>query len=207
MTEIFVAPLLQGFGVGVGLILTIGAQNAFVLRQGLRRLHVLTTASVCSLCDAILIVLGVSGLGEFLSSTPGVTIVATWSGAVFLLLYGLRSFNSANAPATLEEMTTVHHTSLRKTVLTALALSLLNPHVYLDTIFLLGSVGAHYPINERMSFAGGAVLGSVMWFFSLAYCAAWLAPVFKRATAWKVLDICVGCLMWMLAISLIWSMF
>lgn len=200
------APLLQGFGLGAGLIIAIGAQNAFVLRQGLRRLHVFVTALICTLCDATLIALGVAGFGTLIASTPLLTTLATWGGAAFLLVYGFRAFRSALLPTALDADAPVRQsTTLRSTVLAVLALSLLNPHVYLDTVVLVGSIDGQYPPRERMAFAIGAMLASCTWFFSLAYGAAWLAPLFRRPLAWRVLDVLIGCVMWTIAASLLWS--
>jgi L-lysine exporter family protein LysE/ArgO len=198
--------LLQGFGLGAGLIIAIGAQNAFVLRQGLKRQHLFVTASISTLCDAILIILGVGGLGAIIASVPALTIIATWGGALFLLFFGLRSFRSAMVTSALDaDKASTQLASPGSTILAVLAFSLLNPHVYLDTVVLVGSVGAHYHANERVSFALGAVLASCTWFFGLAYGAAWLAPLFRRPLAWRILDIVVGCIMWTIAASLIWT--
>jgi len=208
MHEFFIPSLLQGFGLGASLIIAIGAQNAFVLRQGIKKQHVFVIACVCTLCDALLIVLGVGGFGSLIAGVPLLTIVATWGGAAFLLFYGLRSFRSAFHPTVLSNDTVgAQPMRLRNTILTVLALSLLNPHVYLDTVVLLGSIGAHYLAGARISFAIGAMLASFAWFFSLAYGAAWLAPLFKRPIAWRVLDAMVGCIMWAIAASLLWTAF
>src|SRR5262249_335125 len=147
-------PLLQGFGLGASLIIAIGAQNAFVLQQGLKRLHVFMTATICTLCDALLITLGVAGLGVIVTQIPALNMLATWGGAAFLLYYGFRSFRSALQTSALDaERMGRQAATLRATVLTVLAVSLLNPHVYLDTVVLVGSVGAHYPAAERAAFA------------------------------------------------------
>ena len=196
--------LLQGFGLGASLIIAIGAQNAFVLRQGLKRIHVFATAAISTLCDALLIALGVGGLGTIIAIIPALTKVMTWAGVLFLLYYGFRSFRSAIKPASMHvEKGNAQTIRLRDTVLAVLAFSLLNPHVYLDTVVLVGSVGAHYAPDVRVSFALGAMLASLTWFFSLAYGAAWLTPVFQRPMAWRILDACVGCIMWGIAVSLI----
>lgn len=198
--------LLQGFGLGAGLIIAIGAQNAFILRQGLKRQHLFLTASVSTLCDAILILLGVGGLGTVIASIPMLTIIATWGGALFLLYFGLRSFRSAMVKSALDiGKASAQPARPGGAVLTVLAFSLLNPHAYLDTVVLVGSVGAHYQANERVSFALGAMLASCTWFFGLAYGAAWLAPLFRRPQSWRILDMVVGCIMWMIAASLIWT--
>jgi L-lysine exporter family protein LysE/ArgO len=199
-------PLLQGFGLGAGLIIAIGAQNAFVLRQGLKRQHLFVTASISTLCDAILILLGVGGLGALIANIPVLILIATWGGAVFLLFFGVRSFRSAMVNAALVTgKAFAQPVSTGGTILTVLAFSLLNPHVYLDTVVLVGSVGAHYHANERVTFALGAILASCTWFFGLTYGAGWLAPLFRRPQAWRILDIAVGCIMWAIAASLIWT--
>ncbi len=206
MTSISLLPLIQGFGLGASLIIAIGAQNAFVLRQGLKRQHVFATASICTLCDVVLIALGVGGLGTLIAAVPVLTIIATWGGAAFLLYYGFRSFRSALKPSTLDaDNSSRQATHLRDTILAALAISLLNPHVYLDTVVLVGSVGAHYPAQERLEFALGAMLASLIWFFGLAYGAGRLAPLFRRPIAWRILDAVVCCIMWTIAASLIWN--
>lgn len=196
-------PLIQGFGLGAGLIIAIGAQNAFVLRQGLMRSHVFITALICALCDATLITLGIAGMGTLIARSPSLTTVARWGGAAFLLFYGARAFWSALRPGKLDANATGHATTVRGTVLTVLAFSLLNPHVYLDTVVLVGSIGARYPSEQRVMFGMGAVLASWTWFFGLAYGAAWLAPLFQRRAAWRVLDVLIGCVMWTIAASLV----
>jgi L-lysine exporter family protein LysE/ArgO len=202
----FLAPLLQGFGLGASLIIAIGAQNAFVLRQGLKRQRPFVVASLCTLCDITLILLGVGGLGAVITALPVLTGIATWGGALFLLYYGFRSFKSMFSSATLDtEQGSVHPMSLRDTVLAIIAFSLLNPHAFLDTVVLIGSVSAHYPSAQRIPFTVGTMLASLVWFFSLAYGAAWLAPLFRHPLAWKILDGAVGCIMWIIAGSLIWT--
>ena len=203
MAQLPIIPFLQGFGLGAGLIIAIGAQNAFVLQQGLKRQHVLATALVCTLCDALLIVLGVAGLGVLIAQNPLLTAIATWGGVLFLFFYGLRSFWSALRPGVLDaEQSRLEGATLRATVLAVLGVSLLNPHVYLDTVVLVGSVGGRYPPVERLAFAIGAICASLSWFFGLAYGSAGLAPLFRRRRAWQLLDIGVGCVMWMIAGSL-----
>lgn len=199
----FLVTALQGFGLGAGLIIAIGAQNAFVLKQGLKGRHVFATAAVCALCDLALIALGVGGLGAVVASSDALAAAPTWGGAAFLFLYGLRSFRSAARPGALEaEGDATGPAGLHAAALTALALSLLNPHVYLDTVVLVGSVGARYPGVERLAFAAGAMLASLAWFLGLAYGARRLAPLFASPRAWRVLDVLVGCVMWAIGASL-----
>ncbi|RIK45092.1 MAG: amino acid transporter [Chloroflexi bacterium] len=202
----FWAPLVQGFGLGAALIVAIGAQNAFVLQQGLKRRHVFATALVCTLCDALLIVLGVAGLGTLIAHSQAMATLATWGGVLFLLAYGLRAFRSALRPAALDaDQSKLEGATLRATVLAVLGVSLLNPHVYLDTVVLVGSVGAGHVGVGRLAFATGAALASFTWFFGLAYGSAWLAPLFRRPVAWRVLDLAVGVIMWAIAASFVLS--
>lgn len=198
----------QGFGLGAGLIIAIGAQNAFVLEQGLRRQWVFVTALVCTICDATLYVLGIGGVGTLIAQNPALTLVATWGGAAFLLWYGVRSFRSALRPESLDpQANKLRGTTLRQTLLAVLAVSLLNPHVYLDTVVVVGSIGAQYPAETRTVFALGATTASAVWFFGLAFGAARLAPLFSRPIAWRVLDFAVAGVMWVIAISLVWNSF
>ncbi len=204
LTPSALAPaLLQGFGLGAGLIIAIGAQNAFVLRQGLERHHVFATAAICTLCDMTLIALGVGGMGSLVTRLPALAAAASWGGAVFLLLYGARSFRAAISPGALSTAGAADPPALGATLLAALGFSLLNPHVYLDTVVLIGSVGARFPPDQRVGFGAGAMLASTVWFFGLAYGAAQLAPLFRRPAAWRVLDVVIGVTMWAIAISLI----
>jgi L-lysine exporter family protein LysE/ArgO len=195
---------LNGFTLFAGLIVAIGAQNAYVLRQGLKREHVFATASVCFLCDATLIIIGTIGFGTLSSNIPELANIALWAGVVFLFFYGLYSFKSAFAPAAIDiNELEIQPTSLWSTVLTTLALSLLNPHVYLDTVVLVGGLAAQYTVSERIFFALGAILASFIWFFALGYGAVWLTPFFQRPSAWRILDIIIGCIMWFIAVLLI----
>jgi L-lysine exporter family protein LysE/ArgO len=199
--------VLEGFGLGAGLIIAIGAQNAFVLRQGLLRRHVFLIASICTLSDAALISLGVAGLGAVIERAPMALTVTTWGGAAFLFYYGLRAFRKALQPQTLEAGNSPDNStaSLRATVLAVLAFSLLNPHVYLDTVIVLGGIGARHAQTERLSFILGASGASLMWFFGLAYGAALLAPAFRNPVTWRILEAAIGCVMWLIAARLVFQ--
>ncbi|HAW47686.1 MAG TPA: amino acid transporter [Roseovarius sp.] len=191
---------VAGFALGFSLILAIGAQNAFVLRQGLRREHVLAVVLVCALSDAVLVAAGVAGFGALAEAVPGLERIMRYGGAAFLLVYGARSFLAAwRGGAALEAGEGAG--SLRRAVLTCLALTWLNPHVYLDTVVLLGSVSAQYA--DRFAFGLGAVTASFVFFFALGYGARLLAPLFRRPESWRVLDAGVGCVMWAIAIGLL----
>ena len=200
--------LAAGFGIGASLIIAIGAQNAFVLRQGLARSHVTVVVAVCIACDWALISLGALGFGTLVRAFPLVTALAAWGGALFLAGYGALSFRSAVHPKVLhaEEVQGAKPATLTSTsaaVGATLAVSLLNPHVYLDTVVLLGSVAAQYAGTTRAWFALGAGVASMLWFSGLGFGARLLAPVFERPAAWRVLDALIGVVMWWIAASLV----
>ncbi len=193
----------QGFGVGGGLIIAIGAQNAFVLSHGVRRNHPVQTALVCSLCDASLILIGISGVGALIATQPQLAQTASWCGALFLLWYGCRSFRSALKGGQLAaEVTSV--TSRRQLLLATLAFTFLNPHVYLDTILLIGGISGQLASGERYLFGAGAMTASVIWFFSLSLGAGLLAPLFRKPLAWRCLDGLICLIMWGIGLSLLW---
>lgn len=198
----FLPPLIEGFLTSGGLIVAIGAQNAFVLRQGLMRHQVFLTALFCFITDSSLIVLGVGGFGALVTTTPILLQVAKWGGTLFLFWYGIRSFRSAfkNQRVDLKKSVSSLKPSLKETFLILLAVSFLNPHVYLDTIVLIGSIGAQFEIHERPYFALGAIMSSCIWFFGLCYGARVLAPIFENPKAWKALDILIGSIMWSIAL-------
>jgi L-lysine exporter family protein LysE/ArgO len=193
---------LAGFGFGLSLIVAIGAQNAFVLRQGLRREHVLVVVAVCAVSDAVLILLGIAGAGAVIAAAPVVLVVVRYAGAVFLLGYGILAARRALRPAALTAGGPAVRTSLAATVGTVLALTWLNPHVYLDTVVLLGSI-ANTHGDGRWWFGAGAVLGSIVWFTALGYGARLLQPVFAKPAAWRVLDAIIAVVMVALAVSLV----
>jgi L-lysine exporter family protein LysE/ArgO len=199
-----VSPLLaalSGLGFGLSLIIAIGAQNAFVLRQGLRREHVLAVVLICALADAALIGLGIAGIGAVLESAPWLLVVIRWGGILFLLGYAALAARRALRPGTLEGDPAGASTTLRTAIGTCLALTLLNPHVYLDTVVLLGSVANSHG-GERWWFGAGAALGSVLWFTALGFGARALRPLFRSRTAWRILDAGVAVVMVVLAVSL-----
>lgn len=198
-----ITPFLEGLGTGAGLIIAIGAQNAFVLKQGILKNHVFMTVFVCSLIDTLLICAGVGGFGTLLTSNAFLLGLARWGGAAFLIYYGFRSFRSVLKPEALILEKGNQRLSLKMTLLSIFTLSLLNPHVYLDTVVLLGSISAQFPAEERLFFGGGAVLASFLWFFGMGYGARYLAPLFRKPSAWKILDFLIGCVMWGIALSLI----
>ena len=195
------AALIAGFALSFSLILAIGAQNAFVLRQGLRRAHVGAVVAVCCLSEAVLIFSGVAGFGALASRAPWAIEAMRWGGAAFLVLYGLRSLRAALTVAEALETGGPAEQSLRNAVATALLLTWANPHVYLDTVGLIGAVAATYA-EGRWAFGLGALSASILFFVALGYGARALAPVFARPAAWRVLDAVVGLTMLALALKL-----
>ncbi len=192
---------LSGLGLGAGLIMAIGAQNAHVLRTGLRREHVGLTVLVCIVVDAGLIALGVAGMGTAVQASPLLLALAKWGGAAFLLWYGLRSWRAVFAVGALAIAPDGARTSVRQALLSVLALSLLNPHVYLDTVVLLGAIGGSFPAPQRLSFAAGAMCASALWFSALGFGARKLSPLFARPSAWKWIDGLAGTTMLALSAS------
>ncbi|UWR34376.1 LysE/ArgO family amino acid transporter [Sulfitobacter sp. W027] len=192
---------LPGFALSLTLIMAIGAQNAFVLRQGLRREHVLAVVLVCATSDAILITAGVAGFGALAEAAPWFGPLMRYGGAAFLLWYGWRNAVSAWQGGEALETEGQSTRSSGKAILTLLALTWLNPHVYLDTLVLLGSISAQYP--DRLSFGIGAALASFVFFFALGYGARLLAPLFAKPRSWQVLDAVIAVTMWAIAIKLV----
>lgn len=193
---------LQGLGLGAGLIIAIGAQNAHVLRMGLLRQHVGLTVAVCVAIDVLLITLGVAGMGAVIEHSPLLMAVARWGGALFLAVYGLRAWRQAFSNGSLRVEGQPVQRTAREALALVLAMSLLNPHLYLDTVVLLGSVGGQQPPAERGWFAAGAATASTLWFCALGFGARLLTPLFARPVAWRVLDGVVGTVMATLAATL-----
>lgn len=198
---------VSGFALGLSLIVAIGAQNAFVLRQGLRREHVGAIVAVCALCDALLVVAGIAGLAQVLGTRPLLATVLTAGGTLFLASYGMLALKRALRPAALQAAADTAPLSLRAALLQALGFTLLNPHVYLDTVLLLGSLGAQQPGAAKWAFAAAACVASVLWFSALGYGARWLAPLFAKPRAWQVLEVIIGLTMLALAAGLAWRLF
>ena len=193
---------LAGLGLGLSLIIAIGAQNAFVLRQGLRREHVLAVVLICALSDAVLIALGVGGLGTLLQFVPWLLVVVRIGGAVFLIVYGILAARRAFRPAALIAEDAGTSTPLWTAIVTCLALTWLNPHVYLDTVVLLGSVAGTHG-DDRWWFGFGAAAGSILWFTALGFGARFLRPLFAKPLAWRVLDGIIAVVMIAIAVSLL----
>jgi L-lysine exporter family protein LysE/ArgO len=192
---------LNGLLVAFGLIMAIGTQNAYVLAQSLRREHHLSVALLCIVCDAVLVAAGVFGLANVLAHNPTLLAVARWGGVVFLLWYGSKALRRAVSPQSLQQGDADGQRSRRAVLLTALAVTLLNPHVYLDTVLLIGSLGAQQA--EPGAYVAGAASASLLWFSTLAIGAAWLAPWLARPATWRLLDLMVAVMMFSVAVQLI----
>lgn len=194
---------IQGLVLSLGLIVAIGAQNAFVLRQGLRREHVGSIVLFCALADALLITAGVMGMARALGESPGLARALALAGAVFLTLYGWRALQRARNASRLTASEDGAGLTRGAALAQAAAFTLLNPHVYLDTVLLVGSIGAQQPAGMQPWFIAGASAASLGWFTSLGFGARWLAPWFARPRAWQVLDALIGLTMWVLAALLL----
>lgn len=193
---------IAGFSLGLSLILAIGSQNAFVLKQGLKNQHVLLVCAVCAISDALLISFGVAGFGAIVKQYPQIEQFARYGGAIFLTVYAILSFKSAFTSYHGMDTSDKSSASALKAITMCLAFTWLNPHVYLDTVVLLGSISTQYQPNQAL-FAAGAITASFVFFFSLGYGARFLAPLFRKPKSWKVLEFCVGVIMSIIAISLV----
>ncbi len=187
------------------MIIPIGAQNAFVLNQGIKRQYHLTTASICMLSDFILIAIGIYGGSQIVSSSELAFTILTWAGIVFLLGYGLLSLKAVFSRKISSLSSSSSLNSLSKVVLTCLAVTLLNPHVYIDTIVILGGVGGQFKADAKLNFALGCMLASIVWFYGLALMAAKLSPILSRANIKRRIDFVVGLIMIFIAASLFWT--
>ena len=199
-----VAAIFKGMGLGGGLIIAIGSQNAYLLRQALKREYVYTCVAICIVCDVLLIAAGVAGMGQLITGVPALLFWIKIAGAGFLFWYGVRAAYSAFKASALDMEKQPAAVSRRQVIAAMLAFSLLNPHVYLDTVVLLGSIGGQQPGHGPFYFAVGAMLASAIWFISLGFGAQYLIPIFNRPLAWRLLDAMIAVIMWGLALSLFW---
>ena len=195
---------ITGFATSFALILAIGAQNAFVLRQGLLKTHVFPLALFCALSDAVLIIAGVWGFGAIVALWPALPTIMAYAGAAFLFCYGLMRFWAAYV-GDYDMQLAGQSGTLAATIATAAAFTWLNPHVYLDTLGLIGAISTQFEGAEKLGFGIGAVTSSFVFFFSLAYGARLLAPLMRSAKAWRILDVLIGIVMWALAFKLLFS--
>ncbi|MCQ8242357.1 LysE/ArgO family amino acid transporter [Rhizosaccharibacter radicis] len=198
--------VLAGFGLGASLIVAIGAQNLFVLRQGLARRHVLPVVCFCAGADILLMAAGIAGIGAVLRALPGLVAVLTAGGGLFLLVYGARALRRAARTDALVARDAGPDRGLARTLAQAAAFTLLNPHVYLDTVLLIGSVAAARAPGHGGSFLLGSGTASMVWFALLGFGARLLAPLFARPRAWQVLDAIIGVVMLALSASLWWRL-
>lgn len=202
MSTPIVSAAISGFLLGASLIIAIGAQNAFILRQGLLRQHVFILSLICALSDALLIAAGVAGLGTLISQSPNLIMVVTVGGALFLFSYAVIAFRRALKPEVLQAAKSGEK-RLWPAIAACLAFTFLNPHVYLDTVVLLGGLSAAYEGQARLAYGLGAATASFVWFFGLGYGARLLEPVFARPAAWRVLDLLIGVVMTAIGLSLV----
>ena len=202
MEKLMLHTYLQGFAIGLSLIVAIGAQNAFVLKQGLKKQAVFWVCFVCALSDSILVVLGITGFATVIQLYPELVGFAKWAGAVFLLWYGLQHAIQAFKSNQSLHAGSQNDMQLSKIIMVCLALTWLNPHVYLDTVVLIGSISTQFE-QTKLYFTLGVITASWFFFFSLGYGARVLIPVFANPKAWKVLDGVIALIMWSIAISLI----
>jgi L-lysine exporter family protein LysE/ArgO len=193
----------QGMALGLGLIVAIGSQNAFVLRQGLRREHVGSVVLFCAVADALLIAAGVWGMAQALGESPQLARALALAGAAFLALYGWRALRRARQSHQLQAAGGMASLGRSAALAQAAAFTLLNPHVYLDTVLLVGSIGAQQPAPLQAWFIAGAGSASALWFSTLGFGARWLAPLFARPVAWRLLDALIGVTMFVLAAMLV----
>lgn len=195
---------LHGFAVCFGLIVSIGAQNAFLLKQGILKQHVFWIATICFLCDIILMGLGVLGLGSLITQSPIASLLLAVIGAVFLFTYGSRSFISAyRGTAQLLAEKGKTDSSLKKSIMITLAITLLNPHVYIDTVVIVGGIGGTLNFEQKIQFLSGALICSFLWFFGIGYGAGLLSHYFEKRRTWQILDSITGLIMYLIAFSLV----
>jgi L-lysine exporter family protein LysE/ArgO len=197
------ASFFRGIALGFSLIIAIGPQNAFVIKQGIIRKHVLLTAVICSLTDTFLICIGVLGFGSIFISHPMLNKIALIFGIIFLTAYGLISFKKAIDPQVLTTDMAASTSNTKSIVLVLLGLGLLNPHAYLDAVVLIGSVAAQNSGAARYYFGAGAIAASIIWFFTIAFGARILKPLFENKNSWRILDIIIGCTMLFIAGNLL----
>lgn len=195
---------VTGFVLGASLIIAIGAQNAFILRQGILRQHVFVLCLICAVSDAVLIAIGVAGVGAIIANSPNLLMIIRMGGAAFLLWYAFVAIRRAMNPAGLEANVKASP-GLKAAIGTCLAFTFLNPHVYVDTVLLVGASAPHEGV-AKLAYALGAMLASFVWFFALGFGARFLEPVFKKPKAWQVLDIMIAIIMLLIAFGLVYPL-
>lgn len=200
-----ISEILRGALISASLIIAIGAQNLFVLKQGLLRNHIFYVSGICFICDFVLMSIGILGVGTFISTNPLITNILAILGALFLLWYGFKAFKSAikGTSSMQVQSQNSNDNSLVKVILATLAITLLNPHVYLDTVVIVGGIAGTLSSEQKIAFLIGAVCVSFLWFFSIGYGARLLTPLFKQKRMWVILDCLVGLVMFYIAYRLI----
>ena len=194
--------IIQGAVVSGSLIVAIGSQNAFILKQGLLKNNIFYISLISFLCDFVLITIGVMGVSSWMQTIPILTQIITILGVLFLLYYGTSSFlSSYKGKSHLDNDNT--DTSKKNVILLTFAMALLNPHVYIDTVVILGGIASNLTYNEKLYFLFGALIASFSWFFSLGYGARFLIPIFKKNKTWQILDFIIGCIMYLIAFNLL----
>ena len=199
-------PFLEGIALGASLIIAIGPQNAFVIQQGILRQHVFLAAFVCTFVDVVLIIVGAAGFGTLIAIIPSLKTYFLWGGILFLMGYGtlslISSFKHPSGDDSLGKNKSGYSTNRKSIIITAAGFSLLNPHVYLDTVILLGGLAAQYEIPERNYFAFGAIMASVVWFYGIGYGATLVSPWFESSRGKRIVDLVIAMIMFVLAFVL-----
>lgn len=204
LVGVYMNIFLQGFMVCFGLIVSIGAQNAFLLKQGILKQHVFWVAFICFFCDVILMTFGVLGLGSLIAQSMWLSVGLALFGALFLFTYGSRSFISAyRGTSQLLALKDKEKGGLKRAIWFTFAITLLNPHVYIDTVVIVGGIGGMLSFDEKIWFLLGALICSFLWFFGLGYGAGFLAPYFEKRRTWQILDLITALIMYVIAFSLI----
>jgi L-lysine exporter family protein LysE/ArgO len=201
-----VSVFLKGFAAGGSLIAAIGAQNAFILSQGIKKNRIVLIPLICCICDLIFITLGIYLSSKIVSASVFLEKTISVLGCCFLFFYGLNSFISSLKKRKID-LEFQKEESIKKIIIATLGVTLLNPHFYLDTVFLLGSISSSVESSGKFFFGTGAVSASILWFFSLSLCASFLSPIFRNEISWKILDALVGITMWAIGYSLFLSAF
>lgn len=203
MTHSFWLAFVKGYSTTAGLIIAIGPQNAFILRQGMLKSHILLIAILASIIDIIMIILGVNGIGLVIDSNYYFSLAAKYISVIFLLLYGVKSFYMALLKTqSIEDEHTTGKRSIKSTIITLLVVSFFNPHTYVDTMLLIGSIGAGLPEEQKIYYLTGASIASIMWFFCLSYGSRILIPLFQKPLSWKILNTLIGIVMWFIAYTI-----
>jgi len=199
--------IFKGFIIGAGMIIPIGAQNSYVLNQGIKKNYHFTAATICIICDLVLMTLGVYGGGALINSNELLYTLITWGGIAFLTIYGGLFFKSFLL-AKRDDVNKVQLLKSRKAVIfTTLAVTLLNPHVYLDTVVIIGSISGNFAASEKLAFLTGTILASLVWFYALSFAAEKMSPWLSQTLVQRMINLLVALIMWGIALSLLVSLY